>query len=165
MTSSSDEPAGRRWFITGASSGMGRALTERALADGDAVVATVRNVDSLSELQSQFPQQLEVEVLELRDRAAIKTTVERVLQRGPVDIVVNNAGYGAIGAAEELTQTQIDDQIATLLQGPIAITRAFLPSFRRQKGGHIIQMSSYGGQTAYPGGSMYSAAKWGFRGF
>jgi len=161
MTSS---PA-RRWFVTGASSGMGRALVEHALGDGDTVVATVRNPQALSDLHSRFPQSLEVATLDVRDREAINTTVEQVLRRGPVDIVVNNAGYGAIGAAEELTQSQIDDQLLTLLYGPIAVTRAFLPSLRDNGGGHIVQISSSGGLTAYPGASAYHAAKWGLEGF
>ncbi len=164
MTHSSKSGA-RRWFVTGASSGLGRALVERVLADGDTVIAGVRNSVALSGLQSAYPHRLEVEVLDVRDRAAINATVGRVLQRGSVDIVVNNAGYGVIGAAEELTQGQVDDQLDTLLNGPIAITRAFLPALRRQRRGHIIQMSSYGGQSVSPANSMYSAAKWGLEGF
>jgi NAD(P)-dependent dehydrogenase (short-subunit alcohol dehydrogenase family) len=115
-------------------------------------------------LQSDYPHRLEVETLDVRDRVAINATVGRVLQRGSVDIVVNNAGYGVIGAAEELTQGQVDGQLDTLLHGPIAITRAFLPALRRQRRGHIIQMSSYGGQAVSPAASMYSAAKWGLEG-
>lgn len=144
---------------------MGRALVEHALAEGDAVVATVRKPDALNDLQSKFAQTLEVELLDVRDRVAIDTTVERVLERGPVDIVVNNAGYGAVGAAEEFTQLQIDDQLQTLLQGPIAITRAFLPSLREQGSGHIVQISSVGGQMAFPSAAVYHAAKWGLEGF
>ena len=164
MTSASESRT-RRWFVTGASSGIGLALAEAALDDGDTVVATVRKRRVLSELQSEYPRRLEVEVLDVRDRAAINATVGRVLQRGSVDIVVNNAGYGVIGAAEELAQEQVDDQLDTLLHGPIAITRAFLPALRRQRRGHIIQMSSYGGQSVSPANSMYSAAKWGLEGF
>jgi len=135
----------RRWFVTGASSGMGRAMVECALGDGDKVIAAVRKPEALAELQAQFPQTLEVEQLDVRDRAAIGRTVELVLARGPVDIVVNNAGYGAIGAAEELTQDVIDDQLQTLLIAPIATTRAFLPAMRERGRGHIIQISSLGG--------------------
>ena len=146
MTSSSSEGNARRWFVTGASSGIGRAMIERALADGDAVIASVRKPQALNDLQSLFPQTLEVEPLDVRDHEAISATVKRVLRRGPVDIVVNNAGYGAVGAAEELTSGHVDDQLQTLLHGPIAITRAFLPGLREHGGGRIVQMSSIGGQ-------------------
>ncbi len=164
MTSASERSV-RRWFVTGAASGMGRALVECALTDGDVVVASVRAPRALNDLQKRFPQTLEVEVLDVRDHAAIATTVEQITRRGGVDIVVNNAGYGAVGAAEELTGQRIDDQLQTLLHAPIAITRAFLPVLRERGGGHIIQISSAGGQMAYPGASAYHAAKWGLEGF
>ena len=125
----------------------------------------MRNQAALSNLKAQYPDALEVEILDVRNLEAIDTTVARVLRRGPIDIVVNNAGYGVIGAAEELSDNQIDDQLQTLLRGPIAVTRAFLPSMRKQRRGHIIQMSSYCGQAALPAGSMYIAAKWGLEGF
>jgi NAD(P)-dependent dehydrogenase (short-subunit alcohol dehydrogenase family) len=125
----------------------------------------VRKPEALEELQARYPQALEVERLDVRDRAAIGRTVDRVLARGPVDIVVNSAGYGAIGAAEELTQDVIDDQLQTLLIAPIATTRAFLPALRERGRGHIIQISSMGGQIAFPGASAYHAAKWGLEGF
>ena len=141
MTSPSGRRA-RRWFVTGASGGMGRAIVERALGDGDAVVASMRTPDALADLQQRFGQALEVEALDVRDRMAIGRTVEQVLQRGP-----------------------IDDQLQTLLCGPIAITRALLPALRRRGGGHIVQLSSVGGQTVFPGASAYHAAKWGLEGF
>jgi NAD(P)-dependent dehydrogenase (short-subunit alcohol dehydrogenase family) len=165
MTSSSSEGNARRWFVTGASSGIGRAIIERALADGDAVIASVRKPQALDDLQSLFPRTLEVEPLDVRDREATSATVKRVLRRGPVDIVVNNAGYGAVGAAEELTNGHVDDQLQTLLHGPIAITRAFLPALRKQGGGRIVQISSVAGQTVVRGASVYHAAKWGLEGF
>src|SRR5690242_6315281 len=165
MTSDTGESRNRRWFVTGASSGLGRALVECALAEGDTVVATVRNRLALRDLESRYPNTLEVEALDVRDLRAISTTVGRIVRTGPVDIAVNNAGYGVVGAAEEFTEQQIDDQLRTLLYGPIAITRAFLPLMRRQRGGHIIQMSSFCGQAVFPGASIYSAAKWGLEAF
>lgn len=155
----------RRWFITGASSGIGRQLVERALDRGDQVVATVRRADALAELQARAGDALSVELLDLRDLPAIEDVVRRVSARGPVDVVVNNAGYSVIGALEELTADQIDDQLRTLLHGPIALTKAFLPALRDNGGGHIIQISSIGGQISYPGSSVYHAAKWGLEGF
>jgi NAD(P)-dependent dehydrogenase (short-subunit alcohol dehydrogenase family) len=164
-TSDTSKSRNRRWFVTGASSGLGRAIVERALADGDNVVAGVRKPLALRDLGSRYPNALKLEVLDVCDLAATSTTIARVLRSGPIDIVVNNAGYGVIGAAEEITEQQIDDQLRTLLRGPIAITRGFLPAMRRQKAGHIIQMSSFCGQVAVPAASMYSAAKWGLEGF
>jgi NADPH:quinone reductase-like Zn-dependent oxidoreductase len=112
MTSASQRSV-RRWFITGAASGMGRALVECVLTDGDVVIASVRTPQALNDLQRRFPQTLDVEVLDVRDHAAIATAVEQITRRGGIDIVVNNAGYGAVGAAEELTGQRIDDQLQT----------------------------------------------------
>jgi NAD(P)-dependent dehydrogenase (short-subunit alcohol dehydrogenase family) len=159
------EGRARRWFVTGASSGIGHAIVSRALSDGDVVTAVARNTRALSALRDRFPLTLEVRTLDVRDRAAINRVVAAVLRYGPVDIVVNNAGFGAVGAAEELTDAQIDDQLLTMLHGPIAITRAFLPAFRENGGGKIIQLSGVGGQTAHAGASAYNAAKWGLEGF
>jgi len=125
----------------------------------------MRTPDALTDLQQRYGQALEVETLDVLDRTAIGRAVEQALQRGPIDVVVNNAGYGTIGAAEELTDAQIYDQLQTLLCGPIAITRAFLPSLRLQGGGHIVQLSSVGGQTVFSGANAYHAAKWGLEGF
>ena len=91
--------------------------------------------------------------------------VDRTLRSGPVDIVVNNAGYAVVGAAEEMTVEQVRDQIEVLLLAPMLITRAFLPSMREQGGGRIIQISSMGGQVAIPTHSAYHAGKWGLEGF
>src|SRR5262245_37636044 len=165
MTSDTSESRNRRWFVTGGSSGLGRALVECALAEGDTVVATVRHRLALSDLESHYPNTLEVEALDVRDLTAISTTVGRIVRTGPVDIAVNNAGYGVIGAAEEFTEQQIDDQLLTLLYGPIAVTRAFLPVMRRQRRRHMNMMASFFGQTVFPGASIYSAAKWGLEAF
>jgi NAD(P)-dependent dehydrogenase (short-subunit alcohol dehydrogenase family) len=154
------------WFITGASSGLGRLLTERLLERGARVVATTRQADVLRDLQARHGERLLVSTLDVTDTAAVRDVVNSAFERAPrIDVVVNNAGYGLFGAAEELTDTEIDHQIATNLVGSIQVIRAALPHLRRQGGGRIIQVSSEGGQIAYPSFSLYHATKWGIEGF
>lgn len=155
----------KRWFITGASSGLGLGMTERLLGRGDAVVATARRVETLAELQARYPERLLVERLDVTDTAGLRHTVERAFAGGRIDVVVSNAGYGLFGAAEELSDTQIDRQIATNLTASIQLIRATLPHLRAQGGGRILQVSSEGGQMTYPSFSVYHATKWGIEGF
>jgi NAD(P)-dependent dehydrogenase (short-subunit alcohol dehydrogenase family) len=113
-----------------------------------------------------YPETFHAEVLDVTDTAAIQEVVERSFARlRRIDVIVSNAGYGLFGAAEELTDKQIDHMIATNLVGSIQLIRAVLPHLRAQGGGRIIQISSYGGQVAFPGNSMYHATKWGIEGF
>lgn len=156
----------RNWFITGTSNGLGRILTEKLLARGDRVVATVRKADALVDLKAQHGERLLVVTVDMTDTAGLKRAVdESFAQLGRIDVVVSNAGYGLFGAAEELTDAQIDQQIATNLLGSIQLIRAALPHLRAQRGGRIVQVSSEGGQIAYPGFSVYHASKWGIEGF
>ena len=105
-------------------------------------------------------------MLDVTDTAAIREVVERSFARlGRIDVIVSNAGYGLFGAAEEFTDKQVEHIVATNLVGPIQLIRAALPHLRAQGGGRIIQISSYGGQVAFPGNSMYHATKWGIEGF
>lgn len=157
---------GGNWFVTGASSGLGRLLTERLLDRGARVVATTRKTNVLRELQARHGERLIVSTLDVTDTAAVRDVVNAAFERAPrIDVIVNNAGYGLFGAAEELTDAQIDHQIATNLVGSIQIIRAALPHLRKQGGGRIIQVSSEGGQIAYPSFSLYHATKWGIEGF
>ncbi len=156
----------RTWLITGVSSGFGRELTDQLLARGDRVVGTVRDVGKVADLVRRYPQAFHVETLDVTDTAAIRDVVERSFARlGRIDVIVSNAGYGLFGAAEELSDAQIDHMIATNLVGSIQLIRAALPHLRDQGGGRIIQMSTYGGQVAFAGNSMYHATKWGIEGF
>jgi NAD(P)-dependent dehydrogenase (short-subunit alcohol dehydrogenase family) len=157
---------GKAWFITGASSGLGRLMTERLLARGDRVVATVRRDGALTDLEEKHGDTLVVAKLDVTDTNGIRATVaEAFRSMGRIDVVVSNAGYGLFGAAEELIDAQIDHQIATNLTGSIQLIRAVLPHLRQQGGGRIVQVSSEGGQMAYPGFSLYHATKWGIEGF
>lgn len=156
----------KTWLITGTSSGLGLLLAERALARGDRVFATLRKPQVLDDLFARYPQHLHRLELDLTDTPAIRRVVNEAFdQSGRIDIVVSNAGYGLVGAAEELSDEQIDRQLATNLTGSIQLIRAVLPHLRRQKGGRIVQVSSEGGQIAYAGFSLYHASKWGIEGF
>lgn len=156
----------KNWFITGASSGLGRVTTEKLLARGDRVVGTVRRADILDDLAARHGDRLRVVTLDVTDTAAMVREVARAFsQLGRIDVVVSNAGYGLFGAAEEVTDAQIDRQIATNLTGSIQFIRACLPHLRAQGGGRVVQVSSAGGQIAFPNFSLYHATKWGIEGF
>jgi NAD(P)-dependent dehydrogenase (short-subunit alcohol dehydrogenase family) len=154
------------WFITGVNSGFGREMTEQLLRRGDRVAGTVRKLDAVADLKEKYGDRFWVAHLDVTDVAEIKTVVGTAFaELGTIDVVVNNAGYGLFGAAEELTDAQIDHVIATNLTGSIQVTRAALPHLRAQRGGRIIQISTFGGQAAFAGGSMYHATKWAVEGF
>jgi NAD(P)-dependent dehydrogenase (short-subunit alcohol dehydrogenase family) len=142
----------RTWLITGISSGFGRELTTQLLDRGDTVIGTVRRPDAVADLADKHPDTLHVEILDVTDGSAVRALVDRIYdQLGRIDVVVSNAGYGLFGAAEELTDDQVDHIIATNLTGSITLIRAALPHLRKQGGGRIIQLSTYGGQVAFPG--------------
>ncbi|NPE64989.1 SDR family oxidoreductase [Dickeya dadantii] len=156
----------RIWLITGVSTGFGRELTQQLLVKGDRVVGTVRNLASVQPLMGQWPETFHPEILDVTDTDAIAGVVERTFtQFGRIDVAISNAGYGLFGAAEELSDRQIEQMIATNLLGSIQFIRRVIPIMRQQGGGRIIQISSYGGQVAFPGNSLYHATKWGIEGF
>lgn len=161
MTNSS-----RTWFITGTSSGFGRSLTEKLLARSDRVAATLRGVGALDDLQAQYGERLWTAALDVTDTAAVRRVIDRAFaELGRIDVIVNNAGYGLLGAGEEVSDDQIRHQIDTNLIGSIQVIRAALPHLRAQGGGRILQVSSAGGQIAFPALSLYHASKWGIEGF
>lgn len=156
----------KTWFITGASSGLGLIMTEKLLARGDRVIGVARRTDALSDLADAHGDQLSVTSLDLTDTAALRAAIDQAFEHvGRIDVVVSNAGYGLFGAAEELSDAQIDRQLATNLTASIQLIRASLPHLRTQGGGRIMQVSSEGGQIAYPNFSLYHASKWGIEGF
>lgn len=154
------------WFITGSSRGLGRSLTEAVLAKGDKVAATARKPEQLNDLTAKYPYQILPLPLDVTDEESINAAVKRTIDYfGQLDVVVNNAGFGIIGAAEAFTKEQVVSQIETNLYGPIYVTRAVLPYMRKQRSGHILQISSLGGRIGNPGLSIYQAAKFGLGGF
>ncbi|MFR0357664.1 SDR family oxidoreductase [Streptomyces sediminimaris] len=156
----------RTWFITGVNSGFGRHMTEQLLERGDRVAGTIRRPGSVDDLVAKYGDTFWVASLDVTDTSAVKEVVGRAFaELGRIDVVVNNAGYGLFGAAEEVTDEQILRILDTNLVGSIQVTRAALPYLRRQGGGRIIQISTYGGQATNPGACMYHASKWGIEGF
>jgi len=158
--------AQRTWLITGVNSGFGRLMTERLLERGDRVAGTVRKMDSMDDLKRKHGDQLWLAHLDMSDLPEIRNVVDKAsAELGRIDVIVSNAGYGLFGAAEELSGEQVAHQLATNLIGPIELVRAVLPHLRAPGGGRIIGFSTYGGQAALPGGSLYHASKWGLEGF
>lgn len=158
--------AQRAWFITGVNSGFGRELTEQLLERGDRVAGTVRNLDSVQDLAEKYGDHFWSAHLDVTDTAEIGNVVDAAFGAfGTIDVIVNNAGYGLFGAAEEFTDDQVVHEIATNLLGSIQVVRRALPHLRAQERARIIQISTFGGQAALAGGSMYHASKWGIEGF
>lgn len=156
----------RTWLITGVSSGFGYEMTKLLLERGDTVVGTVRNTAKVEEIIKKYPDIFDCEILDVTDVPAVHKTVnEAFAKHGRIDVVVSNAGYGLFGAAEELSDEEIDHIVATDLVGSIQLIRSALLHMRKQGGGRIIQISSYGGQVAYAANSMYHACKFGIEGF
>jgi NAD(P)-dependent dehydrogenase (short-subunit alcohol dehydrogenase family) len=154
------------WFITGTSRGFGREWSIAALERGDKVAATARNTASLDDLVATYGDALLPIELDVTDRDADFAAVKQAHDHfGRLDIVVNNAGYGQFGFVEELSEQDARDQIETNVFGALWITQAALPYLREQRSGHIIQVSSIGGITAFPNIGMYHASKWALEGF
>jgi NAD(P)-dependent dehydrogenase (short-subunit alcohol dehydrogenase family) len=156
----------RTWIITGVSSGFGYEITKQLLEKGDKVIGTVRNISKAMDLIEKYPDTFICETLDVTDVDAIHNLVKHSFEKyGKIDVIVSNAGYGLFGAAEELSDEEVDHIIATNLTGSIQLIRSVIPFVRLQGGGRIIQISSYGGQVAFPGNSMYHATKFGIEGF
>ncbi|WP_374947537.1 SDR family oxidoreductase [Agreia sp.] len=154
------------WFVTGASSGFGRLLTERLLARGDRVAATLRRPDALDDLRAEHGNRLFTVELDVTDADQVSQSIDKAFAAlGTIDVVVNNAGYGVFAAAEEVLNDQVRRVLNTNLLGSIYVIRAVLPYLRAQGYGHILQISSAGGQAVYPNFSHYHASKWGIEGF
>ncbi|NQX29023.1 SDR family oxidoreductase [Microbacteriaceae bacterium VKM Ac-2854] len=154
------------WFITGTSRGFGREWAIAALERGDKVAATARNTDSLADLVERFGDAILPIALDVNDREADIAAVRRAHETfGRLDVVVNNAGYGHFGFIEEITEDEARAQLETNLFGALWITQAALPYLRAQGSGHIIQVSSIGGISAFPLVGIYHASKWALEGF
>ncbi|MCC8111375.1 MAG: SDR family oxidoreductase [Ruminococcus sp.] len=156
----------KTWLITGVSSGFGYKMTRQLLEAGDVVVGTVRNQKKVAELIEKYSVTFDCKILDVTNVPAIHNLVETAWQQhGKIDVVISNAGYGLFGCAEELSDEEINHIISTNLTGSIMLIRDSIPHLRRQGGGRIIQISSYGGQVAFPANSMYHATKFGIEGY
>ena len=156
----------KTWFISGSSRGLGRAITEAALAAGDQVVATARDLGPLEPLLERFGEKLRLAKLDVTDEMAAQAAIGLAVEAfGGADVVVNNAGYGDLGSVEDTSLASFRRQIEANLIGTIIVTKAAIPVLRRQRRGHIMQVSSVGGRIGAPARAAYSAAKWGIEGF
>jgi NAD(P)-dependent dehydrogenase (short-subunit alcohol dehydrogenase family) len=154
------------WLITGSGNGLGRDVTEAALAAGDSVVAGARRLEELGSLVEQYGERITPVTLDVRDEAAAKAAVQTAVDKyGRLDVLVNNAGYGFMAPFEQITSGQFRDVVETCLFGVVYTTQAAIPVMRQQRSGHIFQISSIGGRIAFPGNSPYHAAKWAVGGF
>jgi NAD(P)-dependent dehydrogenase (short-subunit alcohol dehydrogenase family) len=155
----------RTWFITGTSKGFGREWAIAALERGDSVAGTARDPSSMEDLVHKYGDRILAIELDVNDHDADFAAVAQAHEHfDGLDIVVNNAGYGQFGMVEELSEQQLRDQIETNLFGALWITQAALPYLRGQGSGHIIQVSSIGGISAFPGIGAYHASKWALEG-
>lgn len=160
-----DAPGGRVWLITGASSGFGLILAEAALTAGDTVVAAARRTGTLDALAAEHPGRLVPLVLDVTDTARAEEAVGGVVERfGRIDVLVNNAGRGLVGAVEEASDADLRELMDLHFFGPAALQRAALPHMRSRKSGAIVQMSSMGGRLAFPGVGAYCATKFALEG-
>ncbi|MBZ5738677.1 SDR family oxidoreductase [Nocardioides mangrovi] len=156
----------KTWFITGASRGFGREWTIAALERGDRVAATARDTSTLDDLVQKYGDALLPIRLDVTDRDADFAAVRQAHEHfGRLDVVVNNAGYGHFGFVEELTEQEFRDQMETNVFGAMWVTQAALPFLREQGSGHILQVSSIGGISAFPLVGAYHASKWALEGF
>ncbi len=148
------------WFVTGASSGFGWALAEHALSRGHRVVATARSLAALSELAERDPARVALAELDVTQPAQVRRALSVAFERfGRIDVLVNNAGYGLVGAVEETSDAELRAAMDAMFFGAVSVTREALPALRRQKSGTIVQITSMGGLMSVPGFGAYCAAK------
>ena len=155
----------RTWFITGASTGFGRLLAEEVLKSGGKVVATARKLDKVADLEEKYPRNARTFALDVTDAAQIHSVVaQAVTGFSPVDVLVNNAGFGIAGAIEEATEDEFMPVYDTNVFGLIRVTQELLPHMRQRRSGHILNLSSIGGLAASPGWGYYQSTKFAVEG-
>jgi NAD(P)-dependent dehydrogenase (short-subunit alcohol dehydrogenase family) len=154
----------RVWFVTGASRGLGALIARAALDDGNAVVAAGRNVEAIVERLGESPALLPV-ALDVTSEAQAKAAVEAAVAKfGRIDVLINNAGFGLLAAVEESSDADVRRMYDTNVFGLLNVTRAVLPVMRKQRGGHVMNMSSIGGYRAAAGFGVYSSTKFAVEG-
>ncbi|WP_460372508.1 oxidoreductase [Pseudomonas sp. Tul1A2] len=154
----------RTWFITGASRGFGTLIAERALSAGDAVIATARNPQDIIERLGEQPNLLAVRLDVTREDEAHQAVAEGIKRFGRIDVLINNAGFGVLGAVEETSASETERLFATNVFGLLNVTRAVLPHMRAQRSGRVINISSIGGYQAYMGWGVYGSTKFAVEG-
>jgi len=154
----------RTWFITGASRGFGALIAEQALRAGDAVIATARKPQDITSRMGDHPNLLAVRLDVTSEEEAHQAVAEGIKRFGQIDVVVNNAGFGVLGAVEETSAKETERLFATNVFGVLNVTRAVLPHLRRQRSGHIINISSVGGYQSFIGWGVYCSTKFAVEG-
>ena len=158
--------AGKVWFITGASTGFGRLLAEQVLRAGGRVIATARKPEQITDLEREYPATARALTLDVTRPSQIEAVAQRAVGAfGRVDVLVNNAGYGIAGGIEETSEAEFLPVFETNVLGLIRVTRAFLPQFRKQRSGHILNLSSMAGLAGSAGWGYYNASKFAVEGF
>lgn len=156
----------RTWLITGVSTGFGRALAEEVLARGDAIVGTLRKADQAAQFEALAPGRARACILDLTDKDRVGPVITAAIEKaGGVDVVVNNAGYGLAGAAEEISDAEMRHQMETNFFGLVEVTQAALPFMRAKGRGHVVNIASLAGLIGFAGFSLYSASKFAVVGF
>lgn len=164
-TQSNGASGSRVWLITGCSTGFGRALAQAVLSKGNRLIATARSPQQLQDLVESHPQQVRTIALDVTDRDNIRAAVAEAQQAfGRIDVLVNNAGYGTIGAIEEVSDEAIERQFNTNLFGTLNMMRAVLPIMRQQRSGHILNLSSVGGMVSFAATGIYCSTKFAVEG-
>lgn len=165
-SSNSNRKTGKVWFITGASTGFGRLLAEEVLQAGGSVIATARNAEHVAEFERKYRETARAMVLDVTRPEQIEVvSAQAIAAFGHIDVLVNNAGYGIAGGIEEATEAEFLPVFATNVLGLIRVTRAFLPQFRKQRSGHIINLSSIAGLVGQAGWGYYNTSKFAVEGF
>jgi NAD(P)-dependent dehydrogenase (short-subunit alcohol dehydrogenase family) len=153
------------WFITGASAGFGRSFAEYAIKQGYQVVITARRLDKLESIKAAAPDQVESIKMDVNNSAEVADAVKKAVKRfGRIDVLINNAGFGIVGAVEETPESELRAQMETNFFGAVNVIQALLPTFRQQRSGAIVNISSLGGQLSFAGFGAYSASKFALEG-
>lgn len=153
------------WFITGASSGFGKAFAEYAVSRQYNVVVTARRTDKLAAIKALAPDRVEAIGMDVTSSKEIAAAVEQALRRfNRIDVLINNAGYGIVGGVEETPEAELRALMDTNFFGAVAVSKMLIPQFRKQQSGAIVNISSLGGQLSYPGFGDYSASKFALEG-
>lgn len=156
----------RTWFITGISSGLGKAIAQTAISQGDYVIGTFRNPLQTAAFNEQYREKALALTLDITRKNEVDAAIDIVTNGYPhIDILVNNAGFGFAGAIEETSMAEAREVLEANFFGTLQITQAFLPLFRKQGKGYIFQISSHGGFKAFPGFGIYNASKFALEGF
>lgn len=154
------------WLITGISSGLGKALAESVIEKGDFVIGTFRNKSQVAEFNKKNIKNAKAILLDITNEKSVENSIEKIISEyGKIDVLVNNAGMGFVGAVEETSMKEVRSIFEPNFFGTLKLTQSVLPFMRKEKKGHIVQISSHGGIKAFAGFGIYNASKFALEGF